>query len=384
LILSAAKAACERISADPMNDWTVTVDHGAQGVLGMCDIPKEILSKIRKCDIFLADLTLVGKTDAGKKLPNSNVVFELGYAAKKLGFTPLVGVVNEEFGEIEGQVFDIKRRACLKYNTSKATRQAQLDKTAAMLSKKLEAIFRDTIDKHVREKRNIALSKKSEAVAAQQAAIAERVLKGQFHDVAARPILVTSFFFAPRTHIDYEEVGEAIQPTLRVTAEADFDHYFWRGKATASEFSLKGHLHHAVALDYESTMRRLGPMTTQTPHPQPYFYTQPLVRHAVSDALRMSSLLTRIGIKMPWEIAISLVSASGLTMLDDANQPLPRPFREDMLRLPTIRVTRPAQVADGAATGALLKPALDALMRSAGCKYNWYYPEGGLFNLRIL
>ena len=63
-IRDAAKEACERITSDPSNDWRVSLDEATQGVPGMCDIPNAILEKIRHCEVFLADLTFVGGTDA--------------------------------------------------------------------------------------------------------------------------------------------------------------------------------------------------------------------------------------------------------------------------------------------------------------------------------
>ena len=85
LIRDAARDACERITEDKSNDWTLDLDSDTKGVAGMCDIPNVILKKIKKCDIFLGDLTIVGATpgEHPKQLPNPNVVIELGYAASR-------------------------------------------------------------------------------------------------------------------------------------------------------------------------------------------------------------------------------------------------------------------------------------------------------------
>lgn len=156
LIRDAAKDACARITADPQKDWNVTLDSDTQGTPGMCDIPNTILDKIRKCDVFLADLTLVAETEGepSKHLPNANVVFELGYAARQLGFKSLIGVVNEAFGRVEGQVFDIKRRACLKYAAGSTITTPDLKRTSEKLSRTLEAIIRSMIQTVVIPKRN--------------------------------------------------------------------------------------------------------------------------------------------------------------------------------------------------------------------------------------
>ena len=106
LIRGAAEAACKRITEDDSNSWSLTLDSDTQGEAGMCDIPNTILEKIKKCDMFLADLTFVGKTDHGKDeqlMLNSNVLFELGFAASCLGFDSLIGVINEAYGSIRGK-----------------------------------------------------------------------------------------------------------------------------------------------------------------------------------------------------------------------------------------------------------------------------------------
>jgi hypothetical protein len=170
LIRDAAREACARITADPLNDWRVTLDSDTQGTPGMCDIPNTILEKIRNCDIFLADLTLVGRTDSDprKVLPNANVVFELGYAARRLGFKSMIGVMNEAFGKIEGQVFDIKRRSYLKYTAANTSSKPELKAVTDKLSKDLEKIIRGTIESVVLPKRDRA-SAGADALDAQRA-----------------------------------------------------------------------------------------------------------------------------------------------------------------------------------------------------------------------
>ncbi len=145
LIRDAAVSACERISADKSHDWSVKLDSDTQGMAGMCDIPASILKKIAECDIFLCDLTLVGNTfNKSKKLPNSNVVFELGYAAKAIGFDSIVAVVNEHYGKMTEQVFDIKRRYAIPYSA-----EGKNDKAKDKLSKTLEKVFRLAINRCV-------------------------------------------------------------------------------------------------------------------------------------------------------------------------------------------------------------------------------------------
>jgi hypothetical protein len=128
LIRNAAQEACEEITNDPTNDFVLTLDQDTRGQPGMCDIPNTILEKIRKCHVFLADLTFVGRSDsplAGEEpqlIPNPNVTLELGYAvgAKVTdtsdGFDRVIAVMNTAYGKPNEQMFDIKRRQPIRFD----------------------------------------------------------------------------------------------------------------------------------------------------------------------------------------------------------------------------------------------------------------------------
>ena len=64
----------------------VLVDADTEGVSGTPPISDTILKKISASDLFLADMTFVGKTEQEKLLPNPNVMGEYGYALKANGF----------------------------------------------------------------------------------------------------------------------------------------------------------------------------------------------------------------------------------------------------------------------------------------------------------
>jgi len=60
----------------------VSLDRDRKGLPGSPDLASVILGKIRASDVFVADVTPVGSTagEPPKKLMNSNVAIELGYA----------------------------------------------------------------------------------------------------------------------------------------------------------------------------------------------------------------------------------------------------------------------------------------------------------------
>src|SRR5262245_53019315 len=58
------------------------LDYDRKGVPGSPDLANTILQKIRECAVFVADVTPVGAVSDNrqKRLINSNVAIELGYA----------------------------------------------------------------------------------------------------------------------------------------------------------------------------------------------------------------------------------------------------------------------------------------------------------------
>ena len=82
-------------------DERIEVDSDTKGVPGTPEIFSTILSKIENAEFFVADLTICAENATGgsKRLyPNSNVMFEYGYALKAKGRSRLICVMNTAFG----------------------------------------------------------------------------------------------------------------------------------------------------------------------------------------------------------------------------------------------------------------------------------------------
>ncbi len=96
------------------------LDHDRKGVSGSPDLAPTIFKKISQAAVFVADVTLVGETTPNrgkfdertpKKLINSNVAIEYGYAQHALSDTRILMVQNRPFGEREDLPFDLKHKA---------------------------------------------------------------------------------------------------------------------------------------------------------------------------------------------------------------------------------------------------------------------------------
>src|SRR5690349_15723360 len=105
VIGQAASEAIDRLRLDASIEDSPRLDHDTKDIAGAPDIATTIFNKIDRCGIFLADVTFVGETNPiepekrPKKLPNPNVMLELGYAAARVGWDRIILVMNTEFGE---------------------------------------------------------------------------------------------------------------------------------------------------------------------------------------------------------------------------------------------------------------------------------------------
>ncbi|MEQ1772994.1 MAG: hypothetical protein ABL891_04340 [Burkholderiales bacterium] len=92
------------------------------GVAGTPNIVETIFRRIRDCAIFVADLTFTANSESGKLSPNPNVLIELGYAARSVGWERTILVINEKYGKANHLPFDIlQHRWPIEYRMSEGT-----------------------------------------------------------------------------------------------------------------------------------------------------------------------------------------------------------------------------------------------------------------------
>lgn len=99
----------------------IQVDQATTRQPGSPNICETILGKIRKADVFVADVTVAvreaaASEGAAKRVsPNPNVMFELGYAVAELGWSRIVLLVNTATCAVEELPFDIAGHRVTKY-----------------------------------------------------------------------------------------------------------------------------------------------------------------------------------------------------------------------------------------------------------------------------
>lgn len=138
LIENSIKLALKKINQDSPYSLITEIDRDTKGVLGSPDIVDSILTKIDKCGLFIADISIINSSLNGKRTPNPNVLFELGYAVKCLGWDRVICVFNSDFGNVSELPFDLRNRRILTYETSNISETR----------KKLADIFKQIIDKN--------------------------------------------------------------------------------------------------------------------------------------------------------------------------------------------------------------------------------------------
>ena len=72
----------------------LTIDRDTQETIGTPDIAGTIFDKIAKADIFICDISIINNNSQSRKCPNPNVLLELGYAIKTLGWDRIICFYN--------------------------------------------------------------------------------------------------------------------------------------------------------------------------------------------------------------------------------------------------------------------------------------------------
>lgn len=94
------------------------VDRDTNGISGFPNIQQTILQKIENATVFVADISIVNRSILNRKrrTPNPNVLFELGFAVRALGWEYILCVFNRDYGKIEDLPFDIKQHRIISYS----------------------------------------------------------------------------------------------------------------------------------------------------------------------------------------------------------------------------------------------------------------------------
>lgn len=138
---------------------TLHLDHDRKDERGSPDLTSLILEKIAASTVVVADVTPVGIVPAPegekpKKLVNSNVAIELGYALHSLTGRSLVMVMNTHYGSHEELPFNIRHKAgAITFALSPDATKPEIATAAAQLKADFVATLKPYIAKAAEEAR---------------------------------------------------------------------------------------------------------------------------------------------------------------------------------------------------------------------------------------
>lgn len=119
---------------------TLAIDRDTKETVGTPDITGTIFEKIAKSDIFICDISIINGDYEGRKCPNPNVLLELGYAVRTIGWERIICFYNLKYGDIKNVPFDLSHRRIFCYNSDKENEKEAV-------SKALSAGIKDMIAK---------------------------------------------------------------------------------------------------------------------------------------------------------------------------------------------------------------------------------------------
>lgn len=141
------KKALKEINKD--NRVIACIDRDTKDELGSPDIRDSIFQKINHSKFFICDLSLTES-----KLPNPNVLIELGYAIKALGWNKILCLFNIQTGNIEELPFDINHNRVTPYNPDSENEKKRISE---IISVNINDLFRkgelyNPIEDHLKKK----------------------------------------------------------------------------------------------------------------------------------------------------------------------------------------------------------------------------------------
>ena len=115
-IESCIKDALRELNLAEIYNVEYSIDKDTMNETGTPHITETIFSKIDKSTFFIADISIINNSYNKRKMPNPNVLIELGYAAKTLGWTRVICIYNTDYGVYDDLPFDLKYRRPLCYS----------------------------------------------------------------------------------------------------------------------------------------------------------------------------------------------------------------------------------------------------------------------------
>ncbi len=103
----------------------IILDKDTDRCFGSPDIHDVVFRKINNCSIFIADVSLTYDLQDWKKLPNPNVMLELGFAIRAVGWDRIILLLDKATGKPEQLPFDIRSHEVLLFSKERKENQKE-------------------------------------------------------------------------------------------------------------------------------------------------------------------------------------------------------------------------------------------------------------------
>lgn len=159
-IEGAIKASLKELSRNTLDKIELNFDKATRDVTGSPDISSTIFNKITSSNVFIADISFINsEIDGMRKTPNPNVLIELGYAVRNLGWDNIILIFNEVYGSLEDLPFDLRNHRVMRYSSDNKDAKKLLADTirvairdmhqSGLLNDKILDFLKKEIDKEV-------------------------------------------------------------------------------------------------------------------------------------------------------------------------------------------------------------------------------------------
>ncbi|OKS84572.1 hypothetical protein [Mucilaginibacter polytrichastri] len=143
LILDALRNSAKNITEDNTVEVEPLVDRDTQGLPGSPDIAAAIFHKIEHSHVFVADISIINTNEGKRKTPNPNVLIELGYELKCLGYERIILIFNTAFGKLDDLPFDLKGKRTMVYHSAEKSENRSVDRKS--LEQQLDGAIRTAL-----------------------------------------------------------------------------------------------------------------------------------------------------------------------------------------------------------------------------------------------
>lgn len=126
------------------------LDRDTKNELGSPNIVDTVFRKIDRSKFFICDISMIGDSNH----PNDNVLIELGYAIKVLGWSKIICLFDRQSGNIEELPFDVNHNRITAFDS---TRDGELERISKIIYLNINNLFANgqlfnPIEDHLKKK----------------------------------------------------------------------------------------------------------------------------------------------------------------------------------------------------------------------------------------